>query len=49
MVEKTKKIKIEVPENLVKEFKSEKRLSIFGLLKDWRINPQELKDELREE
>jgi len=47
--EEAGKVRIEIPEELLKEFNRRRELSIFGLLKDWKINPQKIKDELREE
>ncbi len=50
MVE-SKKLVIEAsPENLRRLLPGEKReLTIYGILQDWKIDPQKLKDELREE
>ena len=50
MVE-AKKLVIEAsPESLRKLLPGEKKeLTIYGILRDWKIDPQKLKEELREE
>ena len=46
-----KKVTMELPEEVVKRLAvgSKKESRIFGLLKGWEIDPQRLKEELREE
>ena len=47
---KSKRILIEVPARNVKDILPERKENrLFGILRGWRIDPQKLKDELREE
>ena len=47
----TKKVTIEAPPGSLRELlpSSKRKLSIYGLLREWKIDPQKLKEELREE
>ena len=46
-----RRVTVELPEEVVKRLAlvSEGESKIFGLLKGWEIDPQRLKEELREE